>query len=214
MTTTAPVAAPKKAVKKTPKVKAEKVAEPAPAPVEVVPETPTGVSQETPEEPKVNPLEDRVKGLLETVSALGKTLKEVEHELKAVRTLYIKEAKENSKKRRKGAKKTKTGETRKNGFLKQTAVSPELSKFLGLEEGATISRPEVTKFISAYVKTNGLAQEDNKTIFKLDKPLEKLLGKARFPISKKNPEAGNGYTYFNLQSYLKDKGHFVEAVAA
>lgn len=208
MTTSAAVAPQvKKVVKKTPKVKVE-----ASVKVEPVPEVISEETGEVVEEPKVNPLEDRVKNLLETVSALGKTLKEVEHELKAVRTLYIKEAKENNKKRRKN-KKVKTGETRKNGFLKQTSVSPELSKFLGLTDGATISRPEVTKFISAYVKTNNLAQEGNKTIFKLDKPLEKLLGKPRFPISKKNPEAGNGYTYFNLQSYLKDKGHFLEAPA-
>ena len=38
--------------------------------------------------------------------------------------------------------------------------------------------------------------------------LYKILGEPRYPIDKKKPDLGEGFSYFNLQSYMKD--HFVK----
>lgn len=201
--------APEKSVKKSSakKVKAEA------APVEPVPEAvPEVVTEETSDEtpaPPTNPLEDRVKSLLSTVSGLVKSMKEIETELKTIKTIYIKETKENNKKKRR----VKSSGNRMNGFLKQTGISKELAVFLGEEPGALVSRPLVTRAISKYVKEHNLASPDNKTIFKPDAKLKKLLGEPKFLLSKKDASKGNGYTYFNLQSYLKSQNHFTKVEA-
>ena len=62
-----------------------------------------------------------------------------------------------------------------------------------------VSRTEVTKFISKYVKSNNLAVPENKRQFVPDKNLKNILG----PLEEK--DVNNGYTYFNLQRYLKNE---------
>ncbi|MFM2394745.1 MAG: hypothetical protein RLZZ546_2727 [Bacteroidota bacterium] len=189
----------------------------------VVEETPVEVSeqvQEVVEETPVEPVQEEqtveevqqkeqstleyITALLENVNVLSKSHKEVENELRKLKTLYIKEQKQNKKKT-----KRPKNPNRKNGFAGHSSISSDLSSFLGLQPDEKIARPEVTKLISAYIKENELFNAENKSIFTPDEKLRKLLGDPVFPISKKNPELGNGYTYFNLQSYLKKMNHFV-----
>ena len=89
--------------------------------------------------------------------------------------------------------------TRNNGFNKAEAMSPELCAFLGLAAGSELPRPEVTKRISEYVKTNGL--QNGKKI-NMNDTLRNLL--------KVEPDAE--VTYFTLQRYLKN--HFISKKAA
>jgi hypothetical protein len=81
--------------------------------------------------------------------------------------------------------------------IKKVPISNELSDFLGLEHKTCVYRNYVTKFISKYVKDNGLIDPCNKQKFIFNdsttsKLLFKLLG---------NPT--EIVTYFNLQKYLK-----------
>ena len=78
-----------------------------------------------------------------------------------------------------------------------------MSEFLGIKPDETISRIETTKAIIKHIKDNGLQKGRE---FEVDDKLKALLGDAIYPINSKLPDAGNGYTYFNLQKYLK--GHF------
>lgn len=148
---------------------------------------------------------DKVSSLLEIVSTLSKTIREVETEIKQIKNAYIKEQRQNKKK----MKKKRVNSSRKNGFLGATSISQELTQFLGLEKDTQVVRPDVTKAIAKYIKENNLAVPENKSIFKPDAKLLSLLGEPVFPLKKKQPELGNGYTYFNLQSYLKKMNHFV-----
>ena len=141
--------------------------------------------------------------VIQLVSSIKKSFKDLEVVLKGLRVSYVKESKKYRKKKR------VSSSTRRNGFLGLTSISAGLSEFLEVSPDSQITRPDVTKAISKYIKENNLSVEGNKSIFVPDAKLKKLLGEPEFLIAKKSPEKGTGYTYFNLQSYLKKMKHFV-----
>jgi chromatin remodeling complex protein RSC6 len=153
--------------------------------------------------------ESKILDIFKIVSSLEESLKTLKKELKELKGDYTKELKSNKKRFKKKKNVRKASGSTMNGFLKQTKMSDGLCEFLGVKSGSEITRPEVTKIISKYISDNNLATKENKTIFSPDNKLTKLLGPKKFLLSKKDPSKGNGYTYFNLQSYLKDQGHFL-----
>ena len=203
--------------KTTPKKQKQESApvEEVPVIVEIPPAVPETsveeVSDDTAGEPEATmSLDIKVKDMLTTISNLVRKLKLVESDLKNIRVLYQKEVRENNK-RNKQKKPRKNGNTEPHGFVKEVEISDDLAQFLKRPKGSLMARPQVTKAISLYVKEHNLANPENKTIFKADKDLKKLLGEPRFLINKKKPELGNGYSYFNLQTHLVD--HFIKASA-
>ena len=63
----------------------------------------------------------------------------------------------------------RNGNKRKNGFsLENNLISDELSDFIGHERGKPISRSEVTRRLTAYVKKNELQDQDDKRFVNLD----------------------------------------------
>src|SRR4029079_9760152 len=202
----------KKSISKNAKPVAEAVVvEPSPVivgtTVEILEEP--EIFEDNPDEPELS-LNDKVKKMLETISALMKTLKLMETDLKNVRVLYRKEIKENNK-RNKQKKPRKTGNSEPHGFVKEVKISDDLADFLKLPRGSKMARPKVTKAISQYVKDHDLSLPSNKTMFKADRALKKILGEVRYPINKKKPELGDGYSYFNLQTHLVN--HFIKEPA-
>jgi chromatin remodeling complex protein RSC6 len=153
-------------------------------------------------EAPVESLSDRLSKTLATVSGMIASLKSVESELKAFKVAYNKEQKKNTK-----APKRKTS-SGNHGILEESKITPELAAFLNVDKDTSIRRPQVTKAIGNYVRENNLANPENKRVFKTDDNLKKILGEPRFLIEKKNPSLGAGFSYFNLQSYLKP--HFVK----
>ena len=85
-----------------------------------------------------------------------------------------------------------------NGFNRKQDVSPKLREFLGLPDGELISRSEVTKFITAYVKEQGLKHPDNGRVIIMDDKLTKLL----------EPPADTQITFLNIQKFLSP--HYVK----
>lgn len=167
--------------------------------------TPIENKTETPKIVETVPEENlahKVADLMVSVQALVKELKTVEMELKAIKILYNKESKQKKKKRERT-------NTSANGFVKPCLVSKEMSEFLGLASDELISRPQVTKMISAYIKQNNLQDPANGSFFKADTKLGNLLGKPVHLLVSSSPEKGTGYSYFNLSKYLKEKKHFV-----
>lgn len=153
-------------------------------------------------ETPVESLGEKLSKTLSTVSGMIASLKSVESELKAFKVAYNKEQKKYNK-----APKRKTS-SGNHGILEESKITPELAAFLNVDKDTSIRRPQVTKAIGNYVRENNLANPDNKRIFKTDDNLKKILGEPRFLIEKKNPALGEGFSYFNLQSYLKP--HFVK----
>jgi upstream activation factor subunit UAF30 len=85
-----------------------------------------------------------------------------------------------------------------NGFNRPLEVSDKLRVFLGLSDGETISRSEVTRRINAYVTGNNLKHPDNGRVIILDEKLTDLL----------EPPAGLQITFLNVQKYLSP--HYVK----
>jgi chromatin remodeling complex protein RSC6 len=80
-----------------------------------------------------------------------------------------------------------------SGFACPTAVSAELSSFMGRPVGELISRTETSKFLTSYIQTNGLRDPRRKNVILLDEPLSRLLGE---------DAVSEEVTYFTIQKYM------------
>lgn len=193
----------KKVVEK--KVAKQEAPTPAPTPVETpVEETP---SDETPVEETVS-IESRIKEAMSTIDSQMKDLKSFKGLLKTLLVDYQKEVRENKNKFKKRRVKSAKSQV-PHGFTKPVHISSELSSFLKVDKDTTIARPSVTSKIADYVKANSLFEESNKSIFKADAALKKLLGEPLYLVEPRKPELGVGYGYKNLQKYLSP--HFLKA---
>lgn len=97
-----------------------------------------------------------------------------------------------------------TGEKREkrkvnNGFNKPLKVSAEMQAFLGLAADELISRSEVTRRITGYVKEKGLKHPENGRQIILDQPLRDLL---------QVEDPSFQVTYLNIQKFLSK--HYVK----
>ena len=88
-----------------------------------------------------------------------------------------------------------------SGFAKPALISDELCDFLGQPNGTEMARTEVTKHLTAYIKSKNLQENANKRRINPDAKLSKLL----------NVGPNDEVTYFNLQKYMKV--HFPKTVA-
>ena len=195
----------KKTTKKSSKVTK---AESTPAPVEPTPVVETPVV-ETPapsdtsdqtagSEPDIS---QNFKDLLEKLSSQATAIKTLTVEVKRLEKRVSKEFKEASRKNKKGTYKKSSDKPKRapSGFAKPSLISDELSNFLGKNSGVEMARTEVTKYITQYIKENGLQNPSNKRHILPDTKLKALL----------NVKESDEVTYFNLQKYMKH--HFPKA---
>lgn len=98
--------------------------------------------------------------------------------------------------------KRKQGNRSPSGFVKPTAISNELAKFLGKDAGTEMARTEVTRELNAYIRKHNLQDKDNGRKINADASLRGLLHLG------KNDEL----TYFNLQKYMSP--HFAKSKPA
>ena len=94
-----------------------------------------------------------------------------------------------------------------SGFVKPTKISDELAAFLGKEPGTLMARTDVTKQITAYIRSNSLQDKANGRLILADEKLKKLLNYDEKTIA----DPKDHLSYFNLQRYLS--GHFEKSVA-
>ena len=94
-----------------------------------------------------------------------------------------------------------------SGFVKPTKISDELATFLGKEPGTLMARTDVTKQITAYIRSNSLQDKANGRLILADDKLKKLLNYDEKTVS----DPAQHLSYFNLQRYLS--GHFEKSVA-
>ena len=197
----APVAAPVAAAPAT-KAAAKKAAAPAPvaaAPVVAAPVVAAPV--DTTEAPVVS-VQDDVKSMLTQANTVRETVGALVAELKRLEKRVARLQKEADKRRRRSKKPVEGEEVKPRKpsiFEIPTPLSNELCSFLARPNGSLESRSNVTKAVTAYVKTHNL--KDKHTI-KPDAKLKSLL-------SVKDDEV---LTYFNLQKYLNR--HYLKATVA
>lgn len=128
------------------------------------------------------------------VSELTAFCKDVQNILKVVKKEYekLKKTSEKAEKKRSIARSTPSG------FAKPTKISDELCEFLSVAKGSELSRTEVTRHITKYVRENNLNMEENKRIILPNVQLRTLLACKDTDV----------ISYFNLQKWLKH--HFVK----
>ena len=83
-----------------------------------------------------------------------------------------------------------------SGFAVPTDISNTLCDFLGVTHGTQLSRTEVTRKVTAYIRNKNLQVPENRRSFVPDSKLESILG----PLQDVDKE--KGFTYFNLQRYI------------
>jgi chromatin remodeling complex protein RSC6 len=142
-------------------------------------------------------LKDLVNTTVKDLSEKMKVFRTIEHDLKKLSVVALKEAKKNKKNKK--AKKLSS----LHGFNAEVKISTELAEYLSIDPNGLYRPPQISSLFSNYAKANGLKDETNKAIYKPDAKTLKLLGPLIFPIKKANPELGNGVSIFNLNSYLK-----------
>jgi len=197
----APVEAKKVVAKKAAKAEAAApvaAAPAAPAVPAVVAAVPAAV--EAAEEP-VQTVGDEIRGMVGSLNGLRETISTLHAQLKKLEKRVAREIKDARKRKRRT-----TPQLDENGAAKParlsifeipTKLSDDLCHFLSKPKGSEMSRSNVTKAVTTYIKEKGLK---NKHDIKPDASLKKLLGV---------PE-GEQLTYFNLQRYLNK--HYIKAV--
>jgi len=175
----------------------------------------------------INNMEKKLVTQQDDIKKMIKTVKTIRKEYNKQVKAFNREIKLASKK-----KKDKDAPKREpTGFNKPSTISKELANFLNVDEKILIARTEVTKRITTYIRENDLRDKNNKRIILPNKKLHGLFTKLdnetikemivsdvcdypgipREIINKNGKEVQIvrvtdkqiGYTYFNLQKYLK-----------
>jgi chromatin remodeling complex protein RSC6 len=113
------------------------------------------------------------------------------------------------------AKHKKRKKKEPSGFAKPSVVSDELCAFMNKPTGTKMARTEVTRYIIAYIKTNGLQDTANKKHINPDESLANLLGlnvNSDCDVDDNDNEDKvvdnkEALTFFNLQKHMNK--HFV-----
>lgn len=134
--------------------------------------------------------------LAESIQTMTTLLSKIKGDYKVLEKQVLKEARAIDKVNAK--RKKSKGSRAPSGFVKPTAISKDLAKFLGVAEDTKIARTDVTKLITAYVKEHKLQAPSNGRMIIPDKKLTNLL----------NCKSSDEVTYFNLQKYMKP--HFIK----
>lgn len=111
-------------------------------------------------------------------------------ELQQLVKWFNKQGKTIISKNTKSKRKSRSGTS--GGFSAPVAVAPQLATFLQLATTEHIPRTNVTKMITAYIKTNNLQCADNKKNFSCDQALATALG----------VEVGYTTNWFSMQKIL------------
>lgn len=128
------------------------------------------------------------------LTSLVATVKDVQAKLKVLSKDYdrMKKTVDKAERRRANARSSPSG------FAKPIKLSAEMCTFLGVPEGTEMSRTDVTRRLTQYIKANNLNKPDNKRIIVPDTKLRKIL----------NLKGDEEVSYFSIQRYLKH--HFIK----
>jgi len=181
VSTTPVAAAPVAAAPVTAKKTAAKSAN-IPVVTTVVAPTPVVESEEVKQE------DNLITNLVDKITFLATSLKEVQSIVKLLAKEYEKQQKiiEKVQNKRQNARNSPSG------FAKPNTISNELCDFIGVEHGTLKSRTDITRFINAYVKEHNLNDPKNRRFIVPDAKLKKIL----------NVKDGEEVNFFILQRLI------------
>jgi chromatin remodeling complex protein RSC6 len=105
-------------------------------------------------------IETQFKAIYELMGSFGKSTKGIQDNLKTLQRTI------------KGA--AKQAKTSKKKVQEKMSLSVDLEKFLSIQHGTKLTKAEVMKSVSEYIKSNNLQLADNKRKFKPNKPMSKI----------------------------------------
>ncbi len=195
------VVKPKKTTKKTVSKKTEPVKEEVVAPP-VVEETVVNVaSTDTPKEDEVKASVSSIfESLIKQGEEINNSHKLMLQLLKKTGKSYARERRDYDKnlarERRRARKDPNRKKREPSGFAVATDISDKLCDFLGVPKGTQLSRTDVTRKVTTYIREKNLQISNNRRAFKPDKALKGILGDLQ------DVDKEKGFTYFNLQRYI------------
>jgi len=169
--------------------------------VEIVNSTIDSINQET----RLDSLTDQLTGFMNGIKSCLKEIKDIKKDYIKEKKILVKAAEIKAKK----SSAKKDGKPTVSSFSKPQVLSRNLKEFLGSGPDEMISRTDVTKRITVYVKEHKLLNESNKR--EIDVWAKSEWGNALRKLLA--PAENDVVTWFNLQKYLAP--HYVkqEAVA-
>tara|TARA_B100000925_G_scaffold91714_1_gene66569 strand:+ start:5866 stop:6549 length:684 start_codon:yes stop_codon:yes gene_type:complete len=191
----------KKTTKKTVSKKTEPVKEEVVAPP-VVEETVVNVaSTDTPKEDDVKASVSSIfESLIKQGEEINNSHKLMLQLLKKTGKSYARERRDYDKnlarERRRARKDPNRKKREPSGFAVATDISDKLCDFLGVPKGTQLSRTDVTRKVTTYIREKNLQISNNRRAFKPDKALKGILGDLQ------DVDKEKGFTYFNLQRYI------------
>tara|TARA_B100001093_G_scaffold477504_1_gene504848 strand:- start:226 stop:909 length:684 start_codon:yes stop_codon:yes gene_type:complete len=188
--------------KKTASKKVEVVKEVAP-PKPVVQETVVNVESEKTID-KTEELKESVSSIFESLIQQGESINNTQKMMlqliKKTSKSYTRERRDYDKnlarERRRARKDPNRKKREPSGFAVATNISDKLCDFLNVPKGTQLSRTDVTRKVTTYIREKNLQISNNRRAFKPDKALKGILGDLQEVDKEK------GFTYFNLQRYI------------
>lgn len=154
-----------------------------------------------------NTVATELTAVLEQLNSLRKVVAALETRVRNVQRDHTKEVRTLTKAASKKVKRTADANRKPSGFAKPSKLSEKLCSFLGVSAGSEMPRTEVTRQISAYIKAQNLQKSEDKKFFTPDNKMKAILS----PLE--GDHRANGYSFFNLQKYIKHNFTSVQATA-
>jgi len=202
-----------KQVSKTTKTAAApaKAAAPKAAPAKVEAAAPVAAAAPVDAAPAAEPATSSVAAdltaVLDQLTTLRNTIATLQTAVRNLQKEHAKEVRTLTKAATKKTKRAADANRAPSGFAKPSQLSDKLCSFLGVSAGTQMPRTEVTRKISAYIKAQNLQKQADKKFFTPDNKMKVILS----PLE--GDHKTNGYSFFNLQKYIKHNFTKVEATA-
>jgi upstream activation factor subunit UAF30 len=169
------------------------VVEPKPLPVVSLQQSVSETTEQVaPEVNHFDSLNAKLKQVQSLLRDLSTELNVLSKEVDKLRKSSKKSSSRSSRKQVVAGEET-TSSNARSGINKEVNVSDELAKFLGISLDQKVSRIQVSRKISEYIRANNLQNPENRRLILLDEKLTKLF----------NPPKDVVLSYFNMQTYLK-----------
>ena len=158
-------------------------------------------------EPTTSSVATDLTAVLDQLTTLRNTIATLQTAVRNLQKEHAKEVRTLTKAATKKTKRAPDANRAPSGFAKPSQLSDKLCSFLGVTSGTQMPRTEVTRKISAYIKAQNLQKQADKKFFTPDNKMKVILS----PLE--GDHKTNGYSFFNLQKYIKHNFTKVEATA-
>jgi hypothetical protein len=133
------------------------------------------------------------------VQIMREKLRDFANTMKKLEAAYKHDVKRVSK-----AKRKRNANAKPTGFIKKTAVSDKLAKFLHIESGTLLSGPEITKRVWAELKSRNLQYKEDKRVLRTNKEVSEIFNIPSSVNKSTSHKDKDGFNFCNIQKYISN----------